>query len=290
VTYGDFIILLARQRSGTNPVRSILESHPDVFCFNEVFNFGDKGSDDPLLRDSNFFNFLETYARGDLNRITPDKHERVFLDFVEYLRCFSSKQYIVVDVKYNTTHFLTEQWARNMTRPYLLDLIVRHGLKVLNLTRKNYLRYVLSSEKAWHSGPYTVTTPNDGYTDHRRWLDLDFLFGELETCYDEDAVISKRFASYAEYRAFDYAELFTGEDEAIAPWFLAEIADWLDVSNTFDPVSEFRKQSYLTLPETIENFDDVAAALADSKFEYCLEDELLYRQGSTRTTAERRSL
>jgi hypothetical protein len=35
--YSNFIILLARQRSGTNALRSILESHPAISCLPEVF-------------------------------------------------------------------------------------------------------------------------------------------------------------------------------------------------------------------------------------------------------------
>ena len=36
--YGDFIVLLSRQRSGTTPLRSVLESHSEIFSVNEVFN------------------------------------------------------------------------------------------------------------------------------------------------------------------------------------------------------------------------------------------------------------
>ena len=91
----------------------------------------------------------------------PDHHERLFLDYLEYLRCLSQKRYTLIDVKYNTTHFLTRPWQERGA-PYLLELIVKHGLYVLNVTRRNYLRYILSSEKAWHTNRYrcrTVTQP-----------------------------------------------------------------------------------------------------------------------------------
>ena len=104
--YSDFIVVLSRQRSGTNPLRSVLESHPEIFCFNEVFNLPDRDADEPLLRESNFFTFLERYATDDVRRTMPDNHERLFLDYLEYLRCLSQKRYAVIDVKYNTTHFL----------------------------------------------------------------------------------------------------------------------------------------------------------------------------------------
>src|ERR1051326_4317250 len=167
----NFTILLARQRSGTNPLRSILGTHPDVFCFNEVFNFGDREAGDALLRQTNFFNFIERHSAGDIREAFPDRHEGIFRDFFEYLGCFSEKPRLIVDVKYNTTHFLTEPWARDVTSPYLFDLIERYGFRVLNLRRRNYLRYVLSAEKAWHSGWYTVGHEEVAYRDNTRWID-----------------------------------------------------------------------------------------------------------------------
>jgi hypothetical protein len=272
--YSDFTILLARQRSGTNPVRSVLESHRDVFCFNEVFNFGDRDADEPLLRRTNFFTFLVAYAQGDLTRVFPDRHETVFLDFLEYLRCFTPKAHKVIDVKLNTTHFLTEPWAENATSPYLYDLIVRHELRVLHLTRRNYLRSVLSSEKAWHSGRYTVERTQPPYEDVTRAVDVAFLLRELEKCAEEDEAVAHRFASYPLYLAFDYADVFarggaSGE-------FLDTVASWLAIPSSFRRTPRYRKQSSLPLRETIANYDEVERALRGTRFEYCLDDEPVY--------------
>ena len=188
--YGDFIVLLSRQRSGTTPLRSVLESHPDIFTFKEVFNLSGRDSDQPLLRESNFFTFLERYAKDDVRRTMPDHHERLFLDYLEYLRCLSQKRYTLIDVKYNTTHFLARPWQERGA-PYLLELIVKHGLYVLNVTRRNYLRSILSSEKAWHSNCYVVPDGDTAYVDGTRYLDPDFVLRELSHCRDEDHASSR---------------------------------------------------------------------------------------------------
>ena len=41
--------------------------------------------------DSNFFNFIERHVGGDVTAVFPDRHETLFLDFLEYLRCFSER-------------------------------------------------------------------------------------------------------------------------------------------------------------------------------------------------------
>jgi hypothetical protein len=277
-TYPSFIVLLARQRSGTNALREILETHPDISCLPEVFSFIDKDSDDPHKREPNFFNFLEKYASGDPRRMWPDHHETLFLDFLEYLRCFRAKQYVVIDIKYMSTRFLTEPWARNITSPYLFDLITEYDLSVLNIGRKNYLRYFLSNEKAAQTGRYHTWAGDTKFKgDHPMRVDVGFLLETLEKCADEDQSIRKRFAGYPKFALYDYADIFPGRTEEVSSEFLESVAKWLDVPNVFSPVPHFKKQSVLPLAETIENFAEVQQALRGTSFEYCLEDEPAYR-------------
>jgi len=275
--FSDFTILLSRQRSGTNAFRSALATHPDLFCFNEVFNLGDKDSDNEFLRNTNFFNFLEAYGAGDLQRILPDRHEALFLDFLEFLRCFSPKRQLVVDVKYNTLHFLAKPWAEIVTVPYLLDLIVEHRLRVLHLTRMNYLRQGISSLKAWSSGRYSVFPGQERPDDSQVFVGRGWLTTLLEKRSTEDAMIVKRFRDYPLYRSYDYAQIFRTSTEEPAPEVRRELAEWLGVPDSFGRIADFQKQSSLPLSQTISNYDEVVALLKDTQYAYCLVDEPLYQ-------------
>ena len=76
---------------------------------------------------------------------------------------------------------------------------------------------------------------------------------------------------------YDYAEIFSGNGSAISPEFLERFADWRGIDNTFTGKPGYKKLSSLPLRETIENYDEIAAALRDGPFAYCLEDEPAYR-------------
>ena len=196
----------------------------------EVFNLADRNSADALIRETNFFNFLARHAgKGDPEVLMPNNHDQLFVDFLEYLRGFSPKPLLFVDVKYNTTHFFTKPWAERLA-PYLFELLVQHNVKVLNIKRKHYLRYVLSSEKAWHSGRYTVYEGEHDYSDSRRVIDVPFLLAELSHCAEEDAIIDRQFAAYEDFRAYDYSTLFPG-DRVIEESFLEDIAEWFGIEN-----------------------------------------------------------
>src|SRR5437773_2353481 len=188
MSYGDFIVLLARQRSGTNPLRAVLGSNPEIFCFNEVFSFGDGRGTDDFLHKTNFFTFIQEYAAGEVWRILPDRQGDVFTDFLEYLRCFAGKRYLLIDVKYNSTHFLTQPWKeRELMIPDLFRFIKRNELKVLHLTRRNYLRYILSIKKARASQVYAVWEDKKVVEpDSQQALPPAAVLRWLESCRDED--------------------------------------------------------------------------------------------------------
>jgi len=62
---------------------------------------------------------------------------------------------------------------------------------------------------------------------------------------------------------------------------LDRIANWLGLYPEFSATQKYRKQSALTLEETIANYDEVAQALAGTGLESCLEDERMYRAERT---------
>ena len=149
----EFTFLLARQRTGTNALRSVLQSNPDIFCFDEVFKLEDRHSSDPATRAINYFTFLLQYCSGDITRAFPDQVEPLFGAYLAYLRGLADKRLKVVDVKYNSTHHITGPW-RAVAEPTLFDLIKARELSVLQLCRRNYLRCLLSHLKAWESHTY----------------------------------------------------------------------------------------------------------------------------------------
>src|SRR5947209_4969961 len=97
--YSNYIVLLARQRSGTHALRSFLGAHPEVFCIDEIFHL--RGAEDPGTGATNYFAFLKEHTRTDPLRLLPVDHEPLFLAYLDGLRRFTDKRFILLDVKYN---------------------------------------------------------------------------------------------------------------------------------------------------------------------------------------------
>ncbi len=208
--YSAFIIMLARQRSGTNALKSILGTLPDVSCLGEVFSIKARESAKSQMREMNFFNFLVKYANGDVTRIFPDQHEKLFRDYLGFLRGFSDKRFILIDVKYNQMYFLTQPYAR--PEPYLFQLIRKYGLHVLHLTRRNYLRSWLSELKALRSGVWICRADRPLEYDRPISVDVSGLLGKLYFFKEYDRLVSSHFRDYAKFLTGDYAQVFSGTD------------------------------------------------------------------------------
>jgi len=271
----EFTVLLARQRSGTNALLSVLETNPDIFCFDEVFRLDEGPRHDPVQQRANYFTFLTTYAAGDVTRIFPDRHEQVLVDYLAHLRGVADKRLVVVDVKYNSTHHLSGLW-QPIGEPALFGMLMAREIAVLHLTRRNYLRCLLSTMKAWQSKEYYMRN-REASPDRRITLPPTWALPLMAQWHTEDAIVERAFADYTHYHQVEYADLFPDAGGAMASGPLEQLRQWFGVGPSFTTRAAYSKQSSLPLSETIENIDEVAAAFRGTPFEHCLEDEPAYR-------------
>ena len=266
--------MLARQRSGTHALREILDRHADICCMPEVFH-AEPVSD--LELEANFFRFLDGHPDGTIWRSTSlEAQERIFLDFLDHLRAMTAKRYVLIDVKLSSTHHLDGPWRALAERPNFFKLFDKHRLRTLTVTRRNYLRWYLSWQKAertdtWHA--YDAPAPDAPIE-----LDVENLLWNLGLCKREDHLLELGLPGGDLQHCCEYTDLFPELGGPASDDVLAAIAAWLDVEPAFPELeSGFSKLGVLALPEAIANYDEVAAALTGTEFEYCLEDEPMYR-------------
>jgi hypothetical protein len=276
----DFIVMLARQRSGTNPLRDVLKTHRQLFCTPEVFH--DTPSKEAELEvETNFFGFLERHPLGTVKRaMSMEVQGTIFLDFLEYLRCFTSKRFVLVDIKYNSAHHLDGPWRELSAQPDLFRFVKRNGVRVLNLTRRNALRSHISLLKANLTETWTLES-SDGapVADQAIRVDPVEMLHVLRTSRAEDELVDRSFEDYSLRLTFDYGELFPALGAPPSTSVLERIAKWLGIDHAFAQIEpRYRKQSALPLEHSILNYDEIATTLEGTGFEALLEDEPMYRQ------------
>ena len=273
----DFIVLLARARSGTHPLRSVLGSHPEIFSTPEIFHNDPEIEDDvELAHRVNFFQFLERDPPAYVGRSSSSARQaEVFLAYLSYLRELSPKRFVLVDVKYNSTHHFEGPWRTVSAPPAFFHLTRSHRLRVLHLTRKNYLRYYLSLTQAQREQAWFTEAPA---TDAPMEVDIPGLLSAMWDCQAESEAVEGALAGYDHCLSVEYDDVFLPDDAGPSGEFLGQMADWLSVDpQGFEQQPRYRKQSRLGLSERITNYAAVEDALRGTPFEYCLEDERIYR-------------
>jgi hypothetical protein len=280
--FSEVTVLLARQRSGTNALRDVLDSHADVFCLPEVF----QAQPSPKARhevEANYFNFLDE-RRDEVKAVltSEEAQEGLFLEYLRFLGTFSEKPRMVVDIKYNSAHNVDAPWRDLAAEPTLFAYLRRNGIRVLNLRRRNYLRYYLSwlkteQTRKYHlhaSGPEgEVKVEDEGIV-----IDVEEMFFRLELCQAEDRLIHRMLGGYTNYMAIEYEELFPRIGAPPADAVLERVAGWMGLEPEFTKTQpRYRKQSVLPLEQAITNYGAVAEALRGTGFEHLLEDEPAYR-------------
>ena len=233
--------------------------------------------------ETNYFNFLERHTGGDIKPVlvSADETRHAFAEYLSYLRTFTSSRYILLDVKYNSTHHLDFPWRQMTEEPGLFTLLREQGMWVLNVTRRNYLRYYLSWLKGETTKRYTVDEAGadaKDYDDPKVTIVPAKLMWALELCRLEDEMVARNLAGWKKYFTVDYAQLFVRPGHPPAAAQLSRISDWLEIDE-FDPQPpQYRKQGTKSLRGTVENYEDVAAALRGTQYETFLGDEPISRE------------
>lgn len=258
----DFILLLARQRSGTSALGSIMNKHPNLFYPGEPFHIGHAN------KGTSFFYFKGQMIQQDPSSYLPDRDPELLARFIGQInQRYNSTPFL--DVKYNQTHFLNGVSYLPTQQPW----IVRHALDshfpVIHLTRKNQLKVFVSELRAkltgiWHAKT-DVKVENDAVV-----VDTTRLLHHIKTSDD----VMNMFAGWMQNRAntftIDYDDLF-GADGHLSQMAVAGIQRISKLRNLENLTPEFVKTANNDLTKAIANYDEVSKALTNTPYAWMLD-------------------
>lgn len=273
------VILLSRQRSGTNALRSVLESHPKIHCFFEVMSYAEQD----LQRPESFISFAKNQC-GD-RYDDPDNHLEIFEEFVPVLHGMHDKEITVIDLKYNSTHHVSAQWAELHERP-LFNWFQANEVPLIRLRRNNYLKVLLSDQIAflrqkWHDNDtgnggkpevFNAELPNRG-------CDMEYLLHRIKSLQLEDGIIDATFRTCDHICQVTYSEMFPELGCSMNEQVLQRISDFLGVEYDFNTTPWTSKSVPRPLWEVVTNWQQVSAALRGTQFEHFLADEPMFQDG-----------
>jgi LPS sulfotransferase NodH len=259
----EYGLLLARQRSGTGALGSVLEQHPQLKYTGEVFHPGNTG------QAQNFFTFLRDAVAQDPDMALPTNRSVVFEQFLAgEAEQFGHKK-LIVDIKYNSLHHLNEGWRGLAEIPTAILRAKQNSLPILHLTRRNAIQSFVSGRLAeanqvWHARDDEQIKTTSTVVNIRQ------MSRYLVNAEQETQMIEKWIKGYRKAVQFDYADMFE-QDGAMSKDITGRIAEAADINPFENLQPNFVKQAPKSLEQSIENYDLVARALRGSPFEWMLD-------------------
>lgn len=267
-----FFLLVGSQRSGTNFLRELLVTHPDMVVHGEVFF--------PYPLPNCYHNFVRTMT----SRTSPPVYEQdavaLLDDYTVFLREDCKRSFpekagrtkaIGLDVKYNQLRFVAPVHHDLQTRPFLLEYCGRRGVPILHLVRTNVLHQALSVVIAEVRNVYhnyggsgvkqALQVPTQRLLECARWLEGSAaMFREmtrdlrvLEISYERLVAACARVAPGARL----------GESARV----MGEIATFLGIDNEFLHPASIKKVVDKPYSQIVANYAEVVAAVRASEFE-----------------------
>lgn len=249
------VVLLSTQRSGTNLLRSVLDSHPQVYgALGEIFHSNHLA--DPLR----FFSFLLEEVKTDPALALPGSRIMEFEKYLEFLDRKLPDQITILDVKYNSLHHLDEWWKG---KDGLFDVCKRLNIPVIHLIRNNVVRTAVSELIANQSRVFVVQKGAENAPLEKLRIEPRALLNRIRNLQRTIEMHRKRYSELAGYIEVHYEDLTDPNGATINEKTFEGLAEFLGVEPTFEKEPRTRKILRGSLRETLANFDELAAALEE---------------------------
>ena len=259
-----FVLLLARQRTGTGALNTALEKHPNIKYLNEIFN------EDNAKLDTSFFRFYERQVRMYGRKIIPNLRFGIFERYMKSMRARYKAGTMIIDTKYNNLHHLDANWRGPIQCPTLLEECMNRDIRIIHLTRRNHLKTFVSGvladiNRVWHAFDIAEIHTRSAS------IDLNSLMNYLDVTEKEDEIVSLWIKHYHRKMEFDYADVFTSAGE-IDEGIMKTLLDFLGEPYVPGLQPLIFKQAPAELAESIANFDEVKQALLGTRHAWMLTD------------------
>lgn len=254
-------VIAATQRSGTQFLETVLNSHPHIFCHAEVLDnkrYGEQG---------NFYRFWLERVREDESQITWKCMIMNFDRFLSEIFSLPDKKAVGIDIKYNHFSYI----------PNILPMLNAHRVRVIHLVRRNVLKtYIsgllnLNKRKLGRNSHGTGKVPAVKVVLEPNGSLLRELNRRMKEIHSFRQLLSKSL-TYLELAYEELLDPMNGDSGTIVPSALETIYNFLGIEDArYALGTELKKTNPTSLPELIENYHEVASFLTDSGMAHLLD-------------------
>ena len=255
--------MIARQRSGTGALGSILHQHPEIIPTGEVFHPNGIGKG-----DKNYFTFLQVELAKDPGLALPDRAAERFDRYLDYLETKFKKKWILIDVKYRSLGHFNGFWQSAGEAPAMLSLIKERGLKILHLVRYNTLEAWVSGRIAeenqtWHA------QGSDQIKKTKVYVDPEAVRHFIALSQREQQALKLALETYEQTTTVEYKRLFKSNGQ-LTDYAHNKIQNLFQLSEPIPFKAALVKQAPRSVREAITNLSEIENLLEETQHAWML--------------------
>ena len=257
------VIIIAKQRSGTNLLRSLLTSSNLFRDFGEIFH--------PLGREkshNNFWRFRENKLQEDFSLLlpSPGNLKKMFKLYIKHLQSNCNRPYFLIDIKYNSVNNFNPCWHSPASPPFLFELIRQNNIPVIHLVRsrvlENYCSELLARKtQVWKTKDISYESQEKIFVDIK-----DALKG-INYRTQEISLFKSYLKDYKNSIFLEYSEL-KDNDNNLSEKAKKEIANLLNLNRQLETSPSKLRKVAPPLSELILNYNDLVSKLREANLDH----------------------
>lgn len=261
-------ILLAPQRSGTHALKEVLNSHPNVVSYPEVFH-----SDSVEIPTEMFWTFYLKEVKRNARIALPDARIGCIERYFDMLEKFHHDETTVLDIKYNSLHHGEGYWSPYSGPPKMFNTFRQRNYPVIHLWRCNLLRRQLSEMRANQTGQFHLYKEGESIP-LKMQVNCKFVLKKLRSYTEWYTVVRTWLAGHKPLTELTYEDLWHDEDGDLKPDTVKKLSACLQVDPAgFNRKPNMFKVSPSNISEMVLNVKELEEALAGTEFAWMLESD-----------------
>jgi len=266
-----------------------VSSHPRITSLGEIFH------NDYLDHPNYYYNYYQKAIAARPELAMPAQQHRIDLldGYIQHVvkrlkEQDDYKDWVFLGINYNSLHSMNTYWQNVYDVPYLVNIIRWKAYHVVHIIRRNLLAAAISEMRAKLTGVWHIREGEErpAAADAKVTVDPAALLRELRARRLEIDLIEAGLQAHNRCLTLYYEEFFDNDGRPRLEQ-LDRLSRFLQLERPLTPISTYHQTRSDTLRATIENYDEVAAALAGTQFARFLDPGGTGAPGRTAADADR---
>ncbi len=239
-------LIISSQRSGSTLIRTLLDSHPGIRCYGEVFL--------PTYRkEHSFYEYLNT--RGYPKVLALLLRGLIVRDFLNCLYGTNDKDAVGFKIMYDQIRY------RPYRFPMVLDYMQKNDVKVMHLIRENSFRVCLSRQFARATRTYHT---NETRVQPTLRIDIQLLLDEIKRL-EQQKLWCRSIIKGLNAIEVSYEEFVANKDTESS-----RILNFLGVDDSVELQSPLRKVLTAPIRDAVINYEELESEMKKGGYAHFL--------------------